>query len=221
MTGSSTTRAVIFDMDGVLLDSEPLHYRALRDVLAGEGHEWTEKDNERLLGTTVADTFRIISQTVDLVRSHDDLIDTYNTKVLAILNGPLEPAPGLLPLLDLLRAHGVPIAVASSSLRDWIAATLGSLRIRAYFSIVVSGEEIENGKPSPDIYLRTADLLGVRPVHCAAIEDAPNGIASAHAAGMRVIAVRTPYTMDLSLDAADCIADALADIDLAMLHISK
>lgn len=220
MTGSSTTRAVIFDMDGVLLDSEPLHYRALRDVLAGEGHEWTEKDNERLLGTTVADTFRIISQTVDLMRPHDDLIDIYNTEVLAILSGPLEPAPGLLHLLGRLRSHGVPIAVASSSLRDWIETTLGSLRIRAYFSIVVSGEDIKQGKPAPDIYLRTAELLDVPPVRCAAIEDAPNGIASAQAAGMRVIAVRTPYTVHLSLDAADYIVDGLADIDLAMLLTS-
>jgi HAD superfamily hydrolase (TIGR01509 family) len=206
--------SVIFDMDGVLLDSEPLHYAALQTVLAREGHEWTHADNERLLGTTVVDSFRIIAETVDLHSPIEAYIPLYDDEVLRELQQPLTPAAGVLSLLHRLQALCVPLAVASSSLRSWISATLDSLEIAASFDVVVSGEDVDRGKPAPDIYLEAARQMGVDPDDCLAVEDAPNGIVSAHRAGMKVIAVRTPYTEHIPLGPADVTISSLYDLEV-------
>src|SRR5579872_614200 len=134
-------------MDGVLIDSEPLHFEALRSVLAREGHEWTWDDNEHILGTTVLDTFRIISQSVPLAEPIEGYIPAYDAEVLEILSGPLTAAPGVSDLMARLKELGVPLAVASSSLRSWVEATIGSLKLMEYFDVIVAGDEIENGKP--------------------------------------------------------------------------
>src|SRR5947209_194437 len=120
-------------MDGVLLDSEPLHYRALSGMLASEGYAWTEEDNGRLLGTTVADSFRIIHETVPLAKPVEAYLSLYDTVVLEILQGALDPSRGVRELLDELGRAGFPVAVASSSRRSWIDATLRSLALAAHF----------------------------------------------------------------------------------------
>lgn len=205
-------RGVVFDMDGVLVDSEPLHYHALSSVLAAEGHAWTEEDNERLLGTTVEDSFRIISQTVPLSKPVDSYVSNYDDMVLSLLKGPLDPAPGVMSLLQGIRVRGAPTAVASSSYRSWIAATLRSLGLTRYFSVTVSGEDVSHGKPAPDIYLAAARKLNLHPSECVAIEDAPNGALSAKRAGLRVVVVRTPYTAHLEMPPADLTVDSLEEL---------
>lgn len=215
--------AVVFDMDGVLIDSEPLHYEALRSVLAEEGHEWTRTQNELLLGTTVTDSFRIIGDIIPLSRRAEAYIPIYDRRVTDVLRGPLEPAPGALRLIRSLADLRVPMAVASSSLRSWIDATITSLDVGEYFRVIVSGQDVERGKPAPDIYVRSANVLGVASEHCIAIEDAPNGIESAHRAGMPVIAVRTAYTKHLSLEHADVTVSSLEELRIrgsrAGLHL--
>ncbi len=204
---------MIFDMDGVLLDSEPLHYQALSELLASEGHSWSEEDNRSVLGTTVPETFRQVSERFHIVDSMDLLIDRYDEAILRVLSRGLEPAAGVRELLDRLRARQIPVSVASSSRRSWITATLRSLKLDDQFEVVVSGDDVVNGKPAPDIYLLAAERMGVTPKACLAIEDAPNGIASAKAAGMKVVAVRTPYTEGLDLGEADVIVDDLTELD--------
>lgn len=213
-TSPRRSDAVIFDMDGVLLDSEPLHFEALRSVLATDGFDWSETDNEELLGTTVHDTFVIIGTRRPLTRPIESYLTVYEAAVLEVLSRPLQPSLGVKELLDDLQARRIPLAVASSSRRSWIEATLRSLGIDQYFGVVVSGDEVDRGKPAPDIYLRASEILGVPPERCTAIEDAPNGVLSAHNAGMRVIAVRTPYTRHLTLEGADEVVDSLDQVDL-------
>ena len=214
-------RAVIFDMDGVLLDSEPLHYQALSRVLTREGYTWTVADNERLLGTTVEDSFRIIDEMVHLRLPREYFLTTYEAEALALLQGPLEPSAGVVSSIDMLAERGLCLAVASSSRRSWIDATLRSLGIAGRFSVVVSGDEVANGKPAPDIYLRAAGLLNMAPEVCTAVEDAPNGLLSARSAGMRVVAVRTPYTKNLDLSQADVVIDSLEELSLVNLGVVK
>jgi beta-phosphoglucomutase-like phosphatase (HAD superfamily) len=106
--------------------------------------------------------------------------------------------------------------VASSSPRSWIAATLRSIGLGDVFPVIVSGDDVprDRGKPDPAIYLLAAQRLGVAPGRCLAIEDSPNGVLSAHRAGMRVIGVRTSYTAHLRLEGADQVVDSLVELSL-------
>lgn len=213
MSGSDV-RAVIFDMDGVLLDSEPIHFDALNDMLAGYGYRLMPEENQYLLGTTVKGSFRWLAQRFELADPLQTYIDQYHDKVLVRLQGTLEPAVGLHDLLSDLRARHVATALASSSPRTWIAATLQSLGVGDYFSVVVSGDDVGKSKPEPDIYIRAAELLGIEPNHCLVVEDSPAGMLAGKRAGMAVVGVRTPYTAHLDLTAADLLVGSLEEVDI-------
>jgi HAD superfamily hydrolase (TIGR01509 family) len=203
-------------MDGVLVDTEPLHLRALNEVLAASGNHLSEKENEQLLGTTFQETREYLMRRFDLA-AQEDFAHQYDRVVLDILAEPLIPAVGALGLLADLEAHSVPLALASSAKRTWIRATLTSLGVADYFPIVLSGEDVDRGKPAPDIFLLTAKRLRVSPPRCLVIEDSPKGIAAGRAAGMDVIAVRTPPTRHLSLSGATRIVDSLEELNAQVL----
>src|SRR5215472_3410959 len=139
---------------------------------------------------------------------------SYDAAILRMLSRDWPPQPGVRSLLARARALGMRGGVASSSKRTWIDATLRSLHITDAFEVIVSGDEVTHGKPAPDIYLLASRRIGVPPEQCVAIEDSPKGILSARAAGMTVLAVRTPYTAHLSLDGAQRIVESLAELDL-------
>lgn len=210
-------QAVIFDMDGVLLDSEPLHFQALNEVLGRAGYQLTAHEYEELIGVTLEETWRRLIERFDLRERLDVYAARYDEAVLTILRRPLDPSPGVVTLLEALREASVPLALASSSKRNWIAATLHSLGVADYFPIVVSGDDVARGKPDPEIFLLTARKLGLPPEQCVVIEDSPHGVTAASRAGMRTIAVRTPYTAHLPLPEADLIVDSLVGLDLAAL----
>jgi HAD superfamily hydrolase (TIGR01509 family) len=203
-------------MDGVLVDTEPLHLRALNEVLAESGNYVSEKENEQLLGTTFEETREYLMRRFNLGQQEDFALQ-YDRVVLGILAEPLTPAVGALTLLADLQAHSVPLALASSAKRSWIKSTIRSLGMSDYFPIVLSGEDVERGKPAPDIFLLTAERLGIPPPRCLVIEDSPKGIAAGRAAGMDVIAVRTPYTQHLPLEGATRIIDSLEELNAETL----
>jgi HAD superfamily hydrolase (TIGR01509 family) len=205
--------AVIFDMDGVLLDSEPLHFAALNEILGREGFSLSETDNEHILGTTLEGTFLYLTSAFTLSQAPSAYHDVYNETILRVLAQPLDPTPGAVNLLERLEAAGVRLALASSSQRQWVEATLCSLGIERFFEVVVTGSDVEEGKPDPTIYRLAAQRLGLTPDSCVAIEDAPKGIQSAKRAGMRVIALVTPYTQHLDISAADAAIHALFEAE--------
>jgi HAD superfamily hydrolase (TIGR01509 family) len=138
---------------------------------------------------------------------YDDLIlEQYRTASVAL--------PGALDLVRGLQRTDIPIAVCSSSRRNWVETCLQKLGIFDAFAVIVTGGDVENGKPAPDIYLLSAERLGLDPAVCLAIEDAPAGIESASAAGMTVWAVRTEYTEGLALPANDRELDSLEEISI-------
>jgi HAD superfamily hydrolase (TIGR01509 family) len=207
--------AVIFDMDGVLIDSEPLHFAVLHDLLAAEGHAYTRADNEEFIGTTTEALFVTLIPRLALPGSIAEYEARYHAAVLRVLGQPHDAAEGVTTLVHRLRELGVRIGVASSSHRAWIGATLRSIGLSGMFDAIVSGDDVEHGKPDPSIYLLAAKHLGVDPERCLAIEDSPNGVASARRAGMAVLGVRTPYTAHLPLDGATRVVDSLSELDLA------
>jgi len=195
-TGAS---AVIFDMDGVLLDSEPLHYEAVRVLLAEHGVEFPLEDYFRYLGTTLTSTWDDLCERYPISMPFEQFEARYNSDVLDqyLAGAPL--IRGARELVAKLKDAGVPIAVASSSHRVWVDAALSGAGLREYFEQTTAGDEVPMGKPSPEIYLKAAEKLGIDPAQCIAIEDAPAGVESAKAAGMKVVLVRSELTQDLNL----------------------
>jgi HAD superfamily hydrolase (TIGR01509 family) len=212
-------RAVIFDMDGVLVDSEPLFLNAINRLLAQENASpVTGAENEMyLIGTTVEETWRRLKGMCSLPLAVDIYIEKYDVVVRQVLKEQLTPQPGVSRLIRECRQRGLPKAVASSSLRSWVDLKLETLGLQDAFEVVLGGDEITHGKPAPNIYLLAAQRLGFPPSECIAIEDSPVGIAAAVAAGAYTVAVRTYSTRNLDLSQAHAILDSLEFFDLALL----
>ena len=198
-TTSPQSSAVIFDMDGVLLDSEPLHYEAVRQALAEQGVDFPYDDYARYLGTTLTNTWDELCERYPITMPFAEFEARYNADVLKHYQAGAPLIRGARELVEQLREAGVPIAVASSSHRMWVDSALEGAGLSDYFDQTTAGDEVSMGKPSPEIYLKAAEKLGFDPAHCIAIEDAPAGVESASAAGMKVVLVRSELTQDLNL----------------------
>ncbi len=209
--------AVIFDMDGVLLDSEPTHYIVLRGILAGWGLPWSAEDHARTLGMTLEDTWDALCSRHALAAPRGDFEARYGGEIVARYRAGIAPIPGARELVGRLADAGVPIAVASSSPRSWVEAGLEGAGLRERFRTSVAGDEVAAGKPDPEIYLQAARGLGIDPAACIAVEDAPAGVTSARAAGMRVVLVSRGSSGD-TLPTPDWLIDDLTHFDRAWLR---
>ena len=215
MTSAESVTAVIFDMDGVLVDGEPLHQATIQELLAEDGITLDAETYRRFMGTTLPDIWGVLSRRYPLPRDFQDYQRRYDQRVLQRYATQSRALPGAAALLQRLRAAGVRLALASSSQRRWVETALAALGFRDYFAVIVAGDEVRRGKPDPEIYRTVAARLGADPAHCLVIEDAPAGVAAAHAAGMRVVALRTELNQRLALPGADRIISSLEALDLA------
>ncbi len=200
-------------MDGVLVDGEPLHFEAVNLLMGEEGRAITLEQYKPYMGTKSGWSEMISDFGLTKERSYYSA--RYLPLVLEQYRSKAAPMPGAVALVHSLRREGVPVAVASSSIRPWVEACLSKLGLADAFDVIVTGTEIENGKPDPEIYLLAAARLGVDPKRCLAIEDAPAGITSAKAAGMTCWAVRTEYTLGLALPDPHREFGSLVEVDLA------
>ena len=207
-------QAVIFDMDGVLVNSEPVYMAIERELFASVGAVVTEEEHHRFVGAPAAALWQFAAQRATQPCTVDALERQSRQRINRWLadSAPLEPMPGVVALLERLSAADVPCAVASSSALSTIEAMLRRLGVRHRFDVVVSGEEVTHGKPAPDIFLETARRLGVAPQECVVLEDARNGVLAANAAGMYCCAIRNPDSGNQDLSAADCIVTSLIEI---------
>lgn len=204
--------AVIFDMDGVLTDTEPVHFAATNSVLKAEGFEISWEQYEPFIGTAEPSMWDFLERQFRLNNTRDSYRDAYNLAVLALLQEKVDALPGAHEAVRSVRAAGLRVGLASSSRQAWVEATLRGAAFEGAFEVIVSGDMVERGKPAPDIFLRAASLLAVDPDRCLVLEDSPRGIAGAKAAGMKAIGVRSRYQLDLS--AADDIVDSIAAFDI-------
>ena len=186
-------RAVIFDMDGVLVLSGPAHWVAWQEAAAAHGRPLTHAEFLGFNGMTNQDICERLwggRATPEFVAAIADRKErAYRDAVAAAV--PL--APGCASLLTNLRAHGLQLAVGSSGPRENVDLVLDRGGIRAHFGAVVHAGLVARGKPAPDIFLRAAELLAVPPAHCVVVEDAPSGVRAALAAGMRVLGLATNH----------------------------
>ena len=215
---SFQARAVILDMDGVLVDSEPLYLKALNRVLVDMGAEpLTDDENRGLIGTTVAHTWEAIMEMRSLPRPTGYYLDRYTQQVSRIIESDMVVAPGVERIIEEVHTRGMPLGLASSSLRKWVDLKLKVTGLARAFDVVFAGDEIERGKPAPDIYLEVARRLDVIPGECLAIEDSPSGVEAAVTAGMYTVAVRTVSTAGLDVSRAHVVLDSLKDFDMGLL----
>ncbi len=214
---SRLLRAVIFDLDGVIWDGEPLYHEAFNVVLAPYGHHVTDEDYVNIIGYSVEAAWKWVLERFELTASPSGFYQAYNQAVLKLLEAPVEPLPGVRALLDELRRGSVPIGLASASLRQWVDATLRGLGLVDAFDTTVAAGEVPRSKPAPDLYLATAERLGVPAENCLAVEDTRSGIAAAKAAGMFAVQSRASSTALPPLPEADLVIDDYAQFDQTLL----
>ncbi|MCJ7491276.1 MAG: HAD family phosphatase [Dehalococcoidia bacterium] len=210
-------RAVIFDMDGVLADSEPLYLQGINEVLKDFGLAITEEDHNELLGAAVGPTWDFVFEKYSPPAPYDECVARYDQTMVRLLSRPRDPLPGVRELLSELTRRGVPRALASSSWPNWVKALLESTGLDGCFDVTVSSTAVENGKPAPDIFLSTAKALHVEPAQCIVLEDSRTGVLASKAAGMYTIQVRAASTALPPLPEADLVLERLSDFPLSLL----
>ena len=215
--GRLTRQAVVFDMDGVITDSEPLYQRALDSVLAREGITLTDADVRAVIGRSILHTWRFIIRQYALAGAIENWIAEYDEAVAGELSEYATASAGLGYLLSGLQCRGVQVGLATGSRSAWAEIILDRLGVTDAFQAVATSEMVTAGKPAPDLYQLAAAKLGVAAERCIALDDTPAGIASAKAAGMFAVAVRTASTAGMDISAADRAIDSLEDFDFAWL----
>jgi beta-phosphoglucomutase family hydrolase len=186
------TTSVIFDLDGTLVDSEPNYYEAGRRLLAEHGvADFSWGHHARFIGIGTRETLETLRGEYGIEAPVEELLAAKNRTYLELARTSTDVFPEMRKFVERLHTQRVPMAVASGSSRAAIEAVLAGTGLDAYILTVVSAEEVEHGKPEPDVFLEAARRLGAVPADCVVLEDAAPGAAAAHAAGMRCIAV--PY----------------------------
>ncbi|PSJ27951.1 hydrolase [Streptosporangium nondiastaticum] len=197
----SRSPAVIFDLDGTLVDSEPNYYEAGRRVLEQygvPGFSWEE--HTRFIGIGTRETLEALRREYGIEAPVDELLAAKNRAYLELARAHTEAFPEMRRFVDLLHGAGVPLAVASGSSRAAIEAVLARTGLGGVLTTLVSAEEVEHGKPEPDVFLEAARRLGAAPGDCVVVEDAPPGAEAARRAGMGCVAV--PYVPGTADDPA-------------------
>jgi HAD superfamily hydrolase (TIGR01509 family) len=201
---------VIFDNDGLTLDTEHTWTRAEAALYARYGTEFTLDHKREMLGTSGARSALMMERHLGQPGRGDELRVELRDLVHAELDGAgVTPMPGVLELLDALGDAGVPLGLATNSGREFATRALRGARLLERFGAVVSAEDVEHPKPAPDVYLAAADALGADPAACVALEDSETGVAAARAAGMVVVGI--PSFPGIDLSEAHVVAPSLAD----------
>ena len=190
--GGRLPKAVLWDMDGTLIDSEP-HWHASEVKLAAKYNaSWTERDSSQLVGLSLAEASRIYRDKLSLTLSDEEIVEFLTNSVQAGISEELTWRPGARELLLSLRKRGIKTALVTMSLRRMAIQVVESIGFDA-FDVIVAGDDVVHGKPHAEPYLKAANLLGVMPSECVAFEDSISGILSAEAAG--TVAVGIPNVM--------------------------
>lgn len=201
-------RPVVFDLDGVLIDSEMLAWEAWRTVLGGYGMVVRDEDVAALTGRTeevAYHHFAARGRLPEFSRFWEQIAEA----TFELFDARLTAYEDAVDTLDVLIDRGHPVAVASSSPRSRVDRSLRSVQLADRFDFIVAGDEVTNGKPDPEIFLTAAAGLGVAPAACIAVEDAPAGVRAAKSAGMRVVAVERGMFSREDLSEADVIVPRL------------
>jgi HAD superfamily hydrolase (TIGR01509 family) len=207
--GALTPEAVVFDNDGLLLDTELAWTRAETELFARHDSAFTLEHKRDLIGSSRATAAAKLERMLGRPGAGEALMDEIHELVMAELLAGVEPMPGALELVEALEAAGRPIAVATNSSPAFVARALGVAGLTGRFAAVISAHEVAAPKPAPDVYLAACAAIGAAPARSVGLEDSATGVAAVRAAGM--LAVGVPSLAGVDLGEADVVAASLRD----------
>lgn len=212
--------AVIFDMDGVLIDSEPVHYESNKKIMQEFGYNLEYDYYKKFIGSTLTHMWEVIKKDYGIdneVSELNHMSEQYSNNIIKE-NGYII-VPGAVELVKMFNDNGIKLAVASSSSAYLIDRAVSYLGIKECFDVLVSGENIANPKPSPDIFLKAAEILGVDGSRCIVIEDSANGVKAAKAAGIACVGYINPNSGEQDLSKADYLVESFEGLEYSFFDM--
>lgn len=214
MSGDSTIKAVIFDLDGVIAETERAHIQAEKETMLKHGIKISEDELHQYTGTTAKQMFTDLIRKYHLKTTFDEVFNQKEEIMFNLLEREVEPTRGVIELLYKLKKAGIKLGIASSSHKRLIDYVLNKLRITSMFDSVVGAEDIINSKPDPEIFMTCARRLNVGPSECLVVEDSMLGVEAAKKAGMKCLGYRNPNSGNQDLSKADIVTDDFSKLDV-------
>ena len=205
-------QAVIFDMDGLMIDSEPFHFIAYQKVLSDFGINYSSRDNQKYIGRADIEVSNDLVEINNLSISGAELFELKKKVYIDFLINEIRTKDGLFEILEILKEKKLTLAVASSSPIKEIKLVLDKFSISSFFNVVVSGEFVKKSKPEPDIFLLTAERLKIEPEQCLVLEDSYNGMLAAKKANMKCYVIPGNETKDINFEKADKVLSSLSEV---------
>lgn len=210
---------VIFDMDGVLVNSEPVHQRHEREMYEELGLELTFEEQQSFVGMSAMDSWRFVIEKYNLSETPEELLLRGRGKYLKVLEetDEVKMIDGAWELIERLENGGFHLLLASSATTPTISAVLKKFDLIKTFPLFIGGDMVHNSKPKPDIFLNIAELAQVEPAKCVVIEDAEHGVTAANKAGMKSIGFQNHHSGNQNLSHADLVIDDLDEVTVELL----
>jgi HAD superfamily hydrolase (TIGR01509 family) len=210
-------RAVVFDLDGLMFDTEALFFRVGSEALAARGKTFTDEIMQAMIGRRSAEVGHVLKDLAGIDEPVEVILGEIRERFYAVMDTAVAPTPGLVTLLDHLESRSLPRAVATSSKQSYAQRLLAGHGLSRHFDFVLASEDVSRGKPDPEIYLLAAERFGVSPGAMMVLEDSPAGLAAAKSAGAMAVAVPHEHSPAVALKAADLIVPRLDDPALLAL----
>jgi HAD superfamily hydrolase (TIGR01509 family) len=208
---SHDIKAVVFDLDGLMFNTEAVFTVAGTELLRRRGKTPTPDLFHRMMGRRPAEGFKVLIDVMQLSETFEELAKESEEIFTVMLADQLAPMPGLYELLDVIEQRGLPKGVATSSPRRYMRSILDRFNLMDRFNITLTAEDVTRGKPEPEIYLKAAERLGVQPREMLVLEDSEAGTRAAHAAGAHIISIPHEFSAAQDFSVAKAIARSLTD----------